>query len=261
MIGQALPQRLLWRGDTLPADAGCIALPAEVETGTGRGRRGARSRTPAAAAVAAGRLRPRRLARLHARGQAHHRRRAGLRHRRPPAGRALVRRRRAGGVVAAGLAGGAAGGAEMGRHLDLRRHRSRPAARQRRAARRHQRRAELPYRQQLQPRAAALCRPDVPAHGDGRRRERHRELRHGARGDAQAPSRPAAAALPTFLLRPPARARAGRRHDDPSSDARGQGRPADRAPVALPGEERPEARRRRRSTRRARRRCRPSRPS
>ena len=31
MIGQALPQRLLWRGDTLPADVGRIALPTEVE--------------------------------------------------------------------------------------------------------------------------------------------------------------------------------------------------------------------------------------
>ena len=46
------------------------------------------------------------------------------------------------------------------------------------------------------------------------------------------------------LLRPPARACAGRRHDDPPSDARGQGRPAGRAAVAFPGEERPEARRR-----------------
>lgn len=31
MIGQALPERLLWRGDTLPAGAGRVALPAEVE--------------------------------------------------------------------------------------------------------------------------------------------------------------------------------------------------------------------------------------
>ncbi len=31
MIGRALPERLLWRGDTLPADAGRIALPATVE--------------------------------------------------------------------------------------------------------------------------------------------------------------------------------------------------------------------------------------
>jgi alpha-ketoglutarate-dependent taurine dioxygenase len=30
MIGQALPQRLLWRGDTLSADTGRITLPAEV---------------------------------------------------------------------------------------------------------------------------------------------------------------------------------------------------------------------------------------
>jgi alpha-ketoglutarate-dependent taurine dioxygenase len=30
MPGQALPQRLLWRGDTLPADAGRLALPPEV---------------------------------------------------------------------------------------------------------------------------------------------------------------------------------------------------------------------------------------
>ncbi|MFZ5783150.1 MAG: TauD/TfdA family dioxygenase [Pseudomonadota bacterium] len=31
MIGQALPERLLWRGDTLPAGAGRVALPAKVE--------------------------------------------------------------------------------------------------------------------------------------------------------------------------------------------------------------------------------------
>jgi hypothetical protein len=31
MIGQALPERLLWRGDTLSDGAGRIALPAEVE--------------------------------------------------------------------------------------------------------------------------------------------------------------------------------------------------------------------------------------
>ena len=77
-------------------------------------------------------------------------------------------------------------------------------ARQRRAARRHQ----LPSRTSIPTtattRAAALCRPDVPAHGDGRRRERHRELRHSARGDAPAPSRSAAAALPAVLFRPPA---------------------------------------------------------
>ncbi|MBM3650227.1 MAG: TauD/TfdA family dioxygenase [Alphaproteobacteria bacterium] len=32
MIGQALPERLLWRGDTLPAEAGRLALPADVES-------------------------------------------------------------------------------------------------------------------------------------------------------------------------------------------------------------------------------------
>lgn len=31
MIGQALPARLLWRGDALPADAGRVAIPADVE--------------------------------------------------------------------------------------------------------------------------------------------------------------------------------------------------------------------------------------
>src|SRR6185295_9695568 len=31
MIGQALPERLLWRGDTLPDTAGRVALPADVE--------------------------------------------------------------------------------------------------------------------------------------------------------------------------------------------------------------------------------------
>jgi alpha-ketoglutarate-dependent taurine dioxygenase len=31
MLGQALPERLLWRGDTLPADAGRLAIPPEVE--------------------------------------------------------------------------------------------------------------------------------------------------------------------------------------------------------------------------------------
>src|SRR6516164_7174591 len=31
MIGQALPQRLLWRGDSLSGDAGRIAIPVEVE--------------------------------------------------------------------------------------------------------------------------------------------------------------------------------------------------------------------------------------
>jgi alpha-ketoglutarate-dependent taurine dioxygenase len=31
VIGQALPGRLLWRGDTLPADAGRVAIPADVE--------------------------------------------------------------------------------------------------------------------------------------------------------------------------------------------------------------------------------------
>jgi alpha-ketoglutarate-dependent taurine dioxygenase len=31
VIGQALPQRLLWRGDTLPDEAGRVALPADVE--------------------------------------------------------------------------------------------------------------------------------------------------------------------------------------------------------------------------------------
>src|SRR4249920_2505258 len=32
MLGQALPERLLWRGDTLSEGAGRLALPAEVET-------------------------------------------------------------------------------------------------------------------------------------------------------------------------------------------------------------------------------------
>src|SRR5438445_11484596 len=32
MIGQALPERLLWRGDSLPAGTGRLVLPAEVET-------------------------------------------------------------------------------------------------------------------------------------------------------------------------------------------------------------------------------------
>jgi hypothetical protein len=54
-----------------------------------------------------------------------------------------------GRLVAAGLPGRPTGGAEVGRHVDLRRLRSRPAARQRRAPRRHQCRAEFPYRQQL----------------------------------------------------------------------------------------------------------------
>ena len=31
MLGQPLPERLLWRGDTLPEDAGRIALPDAVE--------------------------------------------------------------------------------------------------------------------------------------------------------------------------------------------------------------------------------------
>ena len=160
-----------------------------------------------------------------------------------------------GRVLGAGPAPRPAGGPEVGRHDGVRRDGHRPAVRLRRAGLLDQRRADVSHRQRVRDRAARLRRPPLRHDGGGGRREPLREPLHRAQRDAPPLSARARAALSAVLLRPPGRARAGRREGVVGAVLRLRRRAAPRAILAGTHQEGLRADGERRSTWRPRTRC------